>query len=174
MVGHDGNTLATSIYSLQYLWLRLASPQHSPTCTAARPGWRIPQDLPLQSVGGREEVSLCPRIIVAHLLATAGSMDSVDRSGKTVVAPFHLSLIHAGNCTNDIAIRLSRFSQEKNFLPITVTKIGQNVPSARKFFQIFSRRMCLSVLIPLCMDLTMAAWPSPSACAISATVFPSK
>ena len=59
------DTLVTNLCrAMQSYWFRLAPPFHSPTCAAACPGWRTPQELPLQSVGGREEVSLCPRIIV--------------------------------------------------------------------------------------------------------------
>ena len=39
---------------------------HSPTDTAIPLNWRISQELPLKSVGGREEVSLSPYRIVAY------------------------------------------------------------------------------------------------------------
>ena len=56
--------------------LRTAFPQHSPACTAACQSRRIPQELPLQSVGGREEVSLCPCGFVAPCLPRQGQQDA--------------------------------------------------------------------------------------------------
>lgn len=50
----------------------MAHPQHSPAHSAVPPDKRLPQELPLKSVGGREEVSLYPRRIVAPCLPRQG------------------------------------------------------------------------------------------------------
>lgn len=50
------------------------------------------QELPLHQWEAVEEVSLSPCGILACLLATAGSVVRVDRSGNAIVAPHHKPL----------------------------------------------------------------------------------
>ena len=56
------------------------------------PDKRMLQELPLHQWEAVEEVSLSPCGIVACLLAMAGAVVRVDRSGNTIIAPHHNSL----------------------------------------------------------------------------------
>ena len=78
--------------------LRTAHPHHS-SAYAAVPRTSAHRRAPLQSVRGREEVSLCPCSIVAPCLPQQGQWNAWIAPACAIVAPHHSSLRRTGCCT---------------------------------------------------------------------------